>query len=167
MSKAQVIFLKPAILAAVKLVGPYQTTVPKAWSTIFDWMDLTKPDPKPDHGYGLTFDDPRKVSEPDLRYVAGVVVPSHWESCPTNKVAGQRFDGGTFLRTRIVGPYTNVGRMISSLRDQWIPKNGLVFDQKQPVLTIYRSDTRYVAPEDHVADVCLPVFADRRSEPRE
>lgn len=167
MSKAQVIFLKPAILAAVQHIGPYHDTVPKAWAEIFDWIDHTKPNPAPDHGYGLTYDDPRKVPESELRYVAGVVVPPNWEACPSNKVTGLRFDGGTFLRNRIKGPYTNVGQMISSLRDQWIPKNGLVFDQKKPVLTIYRSDTRQVAPDDCVADVCLPVFADRRNKPRD
>jgi len=166
MSKAQVIFLKPANLAVVQLFGPYSETAQQAWTKIFAWLDHTKPEPKPDHGYGLSFGDPRKVANEKLRYIAGVVVPSNWVACDSNMVSSLRFDGGTFLRTRVIGPYTKIGLSISDLRDKWIPKNGLVLDQNQPVLTIYRSDTRLVAPEDCVADVCLPVFADRRSEPR-
>ena len=166
-SKTQVIFVKPAVLAAVHRIGPYKQTVHKAWGSIFEWLDKTKPDPMPDHAYGLTYDDPRKVPQEQLRYVAGVVMPSNWWSCPTKLVLRTQFDGGTFLRTRVVGPYKEVGKVISTFRDQWIPKHGLVFDRNNPVLTIYRSDTRVVAPDEQVADVCLPVFADRRSEPRD
>ena len=167
MSRAQVIFLKPAVLAAATLTGPYKETVPKAWNIIFNLMDQGKIDPLPDHGYGLTFDDPRKVAQSDLRYAAGVVVPANWNSCDTNTVTPLPFVGGTFLRTRVTGPYSNTGQVISKIRDQWIPKNGLVFDRAQPVLTIYRSDVRHVAPEEQIADVCLPVFADRRRKPRD
>lgn len=167
MAKTQVIFLKPANLAAVQVIGPYGETAPKAWANIFKWLDYSKPDPKPDHGYGLTFGDPRKVADKELRYIAGVVAPSNWVSCESNLVSGWRFDGGTFLRTRVVGPYSDIGKVISGLRDKWIPKNGLVLNRKQPILTIYRSDTRTVEPAECVADVCLPVFADRRNEPRD
>lgn len=166
MSKAQVIFLKPANLAVVQMIGPYSETAQQAWAKVFTWLDHSKPDPKPDHGYGLSFGDPRKVAHDKLRYIAGVVVPSNWVSCESNMVSSLRFDGGTFLRTRVVGPYTKIGQSISELRDKWIAENGLVLDQKHPVLTIYRSDTRVVAADQCVAEVCLPVFADRRSEPR-
>lgn len=165
--KTQVIFLKPAIFAAVQATGPYSETVAKSWGKIFDWLDDTKPDPMPDRGFGLTFDDPRTVAASDLRYAAGVTMPSNWSAPETGDIGPLKFGGGSFLRTRVVGPYTNTGKVISALRDQWIPKNGLVLDRCQPVLTIYLSDTRYVDPDDQVADVCLPVFADRRSKPRD
>lgn len=155
------------MLAVVQVLGRYSQTAPKAWAQLFEWLDKTKPEPQPDHGYGLSIGDPRKVAENELCYVAGVVVPPNWTQCETNLVTGMRFDGGTFLRHRLVGPYTEVGSTISRLRDQWIPKNGLVLDQKQPVLTVYRSNSNEVPPAEQIADICLPVFADRRKEPRE
>lgn len=166
-ARAQVIFMKPAVLLAVQMIGPYSEAVPKAWTTIFGWMDREKPDPMPTVGYGFTYDDPRRVAAEDLRYVASVIAPSRWNHNSTSEVSPLSFEGGTFLRSTVVGPYDQIGQSISSMRDQWIPKNGLVLDQNKPILTIYRSDPRVIEPQEQVADVCLPVFADRRHKPRD
>ena len=167
MPKTRVIFIKPIALAAVHIVGPYKDTVPKAWKKIFDWLDTSQNHAHPEQGYGMTLDDPRAVPADQLRYVASVPVPARWKEQDSEVVSRLNFDGGTFARITNHGPYDQIGQVISRFRDEWVPSNGLVFDRTQPLLTVYKSDTRKVAPADQVADICLPVFADRRSKPRD
>lgn len=166
-TRPQVVFLKPVVLAAVRVTGPYSDTVHEAWRRVFAWMDHAALDPKPDAGYGLSYDNAKQVPAQDLRYAACVVMPNSWPGSGQDGIARMLFEGGTFLRSRVVGPYSKIGPVISELRDQFVSKNGLVFNRNKPVLTIYRNDTRRVSPDEQIADVCLPVFADRRMKPRD
>lgn len=166
-SRPQVVFLKPVVLAAIHQTGPYGETVPEAWRGIFRWLDASNLALKPDKGYGLSYDNPNHVPAQDLRYAACVVMPNTWDGSGQEGIARMLFEGGTFLKRRIVGPYTKIGPVISELRDKFVAKHGLVFDRQKPVLTIHRNDPRDVAPDEQITDVCLPVFADRRMEPRD
>lgn len=164
--KARVVFLKPRTLAAVQVHGPYAESAPKAWHAMFEWLEQTKPTPTPIRGFGFFYNDPREVKAEKLRYRAAVEIPENWDECNNGILSPMRFDGGTFLRSKVVGPYTETGKVISNLRDQWVPKNGLVLDQAQPILAIFHSDARHVAPAEQITEMCLPVFADRRKEQR-
>lgn len=165
-SRAQVIYSKPLMLAAVQTKGPYSRSADEAWKQIFNWLDKLKPDPFPSVGYSLYYHDPRLVKESELRYAAGIPAPRNWQASRNDGVFPLQFAGGTFMKRTVVGPYTNLGRVMSELRNQWIPENGLVLDQSQPAVSIHHSDQRFVDPAKQTADVCLPVFADRRSKPR-
>lgn len=157
MQKGKVVYLKPIWLAAVHGYGPYGETVPVAWNKIFDWLDSGTHFEMPDKGYGLTYDDPRTVAPENLRYVAGVEVPSSWRPPEGSPVSRVSFQGGTYTIVPHNGPYSEVGDVISNYRNEWVPRLGLCLDPARPLLAIYRSDIRYVKPDDQVADICLPI----------
>lgn len=165
--RAQVVFLKPVMLVSVQVQGPYAETISKAWEELHTYIDTGDLGAQPNRGYGIFYHDPRIVKDEELRYAAGVPMPTNWRPTKQPGIFAMQFEGGTFLRTTFVGPYENLNLAITKLRENWIPQHGLVLDQKKPVVTIYRSDKRTVAPEKQVGEVCLPVFADRRRKPRD
>ena len=112
----------------------------------------------PGRGIGLTYDDPRSVPAKDLRYLAGVAVPDTWRPCDKNLVARHFFNGGAYALRRHQGPYSEVDSLISRNREGWEPHHGLEFDESRPIVTLYWSDIRSVAPADQIADICLPVL---------
>lgn len=159
-------FIKPRQLASIKRIGSYQDTAPDAWRAMFDWLDGFDPEDMPTEGYGLNYDDPRTQTDGQLRYAAAVEVPKHWEPEENSVVESLFFEGGVYAISPHFGCYKTVGEAISKLRDGGVPKIGLVLDRNRPVLTRYKSDPRKVSSQDQKAEICLPVFADRRSKDR-
>ncbi len=159
-------FIKPMALAAVKQVGSYSVSTSKAWDKMFSWLDQEDYLETAAQGFGLFHDDPRTTPKNELQYSAAVQVPKSWEPTNSNDVDAMRFDGGVYVVTNHVGPYLKLGHVVSTLRDTWMPQHGLVFDKARAVLIIYKSDVRYVSEPEQRAEVCIPVFADRRSNPR-
>lgn len=153
-------FMKPTWLAGVQCYGPYQETVPGAWKTVLDWLDSGAHYEMPDRGFGLMHSDPRIVAPEQLHYQAGVEVTPQWKPAESSPVSRMEFRGGTYTILRLNGPYSALGEFISNYRDTWVPRLGLCLDSARPALAIYHSNIRKVAPEDQVADVCLPVTAD-------
>lgn len=138
--------------------GSYHDTVPVAWQTMLRWLDSGEHYEMPDRGFGLTYDDPRTVAPERLRYVAGVEVTAEWRPKEGSPVSRVRFNGGSYTIVQHRGSYSEVGAIISSYRDKWVPRLGLCLDQTRPLLAIYHSDIRHVEPEDQIADICLPVM---------
>jgi len=166
MNQARVIYLKPSELAAVTLRGAYKDTVAHAWDQLFSWLEHGAHHEKPGRGYGLAYDDPRQVPADVCRYSAGVHVPKNWQMGDFAFVSRQTFAGGAYLFYRNRGYYSEMGSIISALRDFWVPKNGLCFDPSRPVATFYHDDPRFTRPEERVADLCIPVLGERRAKPR-
>jgi len=166
MVEIRIKFFKPKLMAAIKKTGTYKDIAPLAWQEMLGWLDNLSPEDMPDEGFGLNYDDPRAQKTGQLRYAAAVQVPKSWE--PNNKSSAEMllFEGGVYAVKGYVGSYQNLGPSISKFRDEWVPNRGLVLDQDRPVLTRFKSDPRRVCDNEQRADICLPVFADRRSEER-
>lgn len=166
MGSVELIYLSSTNLASVELVGPYCDTVPRAWGQLFDWLTRSQNHEKPGRGYGLAFDDPRAVPAAACRYMAGVVIPAGWKACDKNIVNQYRFSGGAYAWRQHRGDYGHMGGVVSSVREDWLPANGLMLDAARPVVTIYYDDPRLVPGEHQFADICVPVQQDRRIKPR-
>lgn len=166
MKQARVIYLEPTELAAVTACGAYQHTVADAWNQLFTWLAHGGHHEKPGRGYGLAYDDPRRVAAEQCRYCAGVRVPRSWQRGDSAFVTRQRFAGGPYLFYRNRGYYSEMGSIISVLRDFWVPKSGLCFDPSRPIATFYHDDPHSTRPEERVADLCIPVLGERRATQR-
>lgn len=166
MMDARISFLRPATLAVVTVCGPYAVSGPKAWAGMFEWLDRSMHHKTTGRGYGMMYGDPRQVAENDLKYIAAVEVPETWLQCDSKLISLQKFEGGAYASLRCVGPYDDVAHRIAEFRDGWVPNNRLFLDKSKPILTLFFSDPRHVAPRNQIAHLCLPIIPDRRAHDR-
>lgn len=164
---AKVRFLPPVKLAFVSVRGPYSRSVGEAWSHMFDWLEKRGHMESPGTGYGLAHDDPQTTLSSKIRYDAGVPIPATWRDGDEEFAHLRTFKGGSYTVQRYVGPYTNIGGMVSATRRELLPRTGLVLDKSRPLLCIYYSDPRLIGPAEQQTDVCLPVMTERRAKPRD
>lgn len=166
MVETSVKFIKPRVLAAIRRVGSYQDVAPGAWQDMLAWLDSFSSEDMPPEGFGFNYDDPRAQKGSQLRYAAAIEAPNSWEPNGNSPAEVLLFEGGVYAIKNYVGPYSDLGPSISKLRDEWLPNKGLVLDRDRAVLTRYKSDPRKVREEERKAEICLPVFAERRSQDR-
>ncbi len=160
-------FIPPMRLAYLRAHGPYTQSVSEAWRHMFAWLDSRGHIASTGRGYGLAHDDPKKTLSSRIRYDAGVQIPPTWDEIDETLVHVKTFSGGSYTMQHYVCPYDQIGRIISQTRRDVLPRNGLALDPSRPILCIHHSDPRFVAPEQHKTDVCLPVMMERRSVARD
>ncbi len=129
-----------------------------AWGVMLDWLDKRGHEAIGHVGYGMALDDPRITSNDDLRYDACVRVPTTWSALDNKYVQLKLFDGGAYLKTRHIGSYGALGRVVSKARDELVPRQGLTHDLSRAVLTMNYSYPDETLPAEQVADVCIPVI---------
>lgn len=166
-SDARVRFIPPVKLAFMSVRGPYSRSVGEAWTQMFDWLDKRGHMKSPGIGYGLAHDDPQTTLSSKIRYDAGVPIPTTWTEDDGTFAQIRTFRGGSYTVQRYVGAYEAIGKMISQIRREVLPRSGLVLDKTRPLLCIYYSDPRHFGPGEQETDVCLPVITDRRAKPRD
>lgn len=160
-------FIPPMKLAFLRANGPYTQSVGEAWRQMFAWLDSRGHIASTGRGYGLAHDDPKITLSSRIRYDAGVLIPPTWEAIDETLVHVKTFSGGSYTTQHYVCPYDQIGRIVSQTRRDALPRSGLVLDPSRPILCIHHSDPRFVSPDQHKTDVCLPVMMERRSVARE
>jgi DNA gyrase inhibitor GyrI len=160
------VFISPCQLAYVRMTGPYPEAAAAAWKRLLEWMDVRGHEAIDHVGFGLAIDDPRNTAADQLRYDAGVKVPVTWNSADAEYVSLRNFSGGAYFKKRHVGPYAELGTVVSETRDILVPREGLIHDMSRPVLTMNYSYPSLTPPHEQVCDVCIPVLPDRRVQPR-
>lgn len=167
MSAVSVIFIAPRHLAFARMTGPYPVSSAAAWGVILDWLEKRKHEAIGHVGYGMALDDPRTTPADDLRYDACVGTPTTWTAADSNFVQLKFFDGGAYLKTRHIGSYGALGKVVARARDELVPRQGLIHDLNRPVLTMNYSYPDATPPSEQIADVCIPVMPNRRIVDRE
>lgn len=157
-------YLPPVKLASIRGTGLYARSSEIAWSGMFHWLESRGHMLRTGRGYGLMHDDPQTTLMDRMRYDACVRVPETWQACDEWFVKIITFKGGGYAVQRHVGPYSEVGRIVSTVRSHQLPLDGVFLDPNRPVLCIYHSNPRTVAPKLQTADVCLPIAPERRLE---
>lgn len=166
MLTGKVTFLKPAQFAYVRMTGPYPVSSVAAWNVMLDWLAKNGHTPIGQVGYGMALDDPRIVPADELRYDACVIKPTTWTLDDSDTVALKEFDGGAYLQVRHVGSYRELGLVVSEVRDAVVPRQGLVQDKSRSLITMNYSHPAETAPDQQIADICIPVMPDRRQKER-
>ncbi|MFM1816604.1 MAG: hypothetical protein RLZ98_3299 [Pseudomonadota bacterium] len=124
---------------------------------MFEWLERRGFRDEVKVGYGLAHDDPRTIEADKCRYDACVELSRDAIASVGGEIRSQNLSGGAFVRSRVTGCYSNIAKTLSTIRDEWMPSQGLSVDAKRPVIAIYLSDPRFVVPEERKADICLPV----------
>lgn len=159
------VYLRPLNVAFIRVEGPYAEAAPDAWQRVFAWLDRSGHRRSSGCGYGLMLDDPMTTAREKCRYDACIEMLVDYQDCISREFGFRRLPGGAYARRRQVGPPEGgVTRLVSTLRDDWAPENGLVIDAKRPVIEIYLDDPATTPLEKRRIDVCLPVSASARSD---
>lgn len=139
--------------------GAYGEAASRAWAVMLAWLDARGLTMRLPCGYGLAFDNPRRVASRECRYDACVELPNTFIQQATDGVGFQTLPGGAFARVRHVGPYDGIRQSVLAVRDVWLADQQphLIVDRRRPFLFSYLDDPRTVAPDERRCDVCLPV----------
>lgn len=155
--KTGFVYLRPLNVAAVRAKGPYASSAAEAWKTMFAWLHESGAIREVGTGYGLLLDDPRVVQPVNCRYEACVEVTDEYRSRVPESFAFRRLPGGAYARQRHVGGVKGLAQTISALRNEWVPTQGLIIDNRRPLIEIFLDHPDLVALEKQRVDICMPV----------
>lgn len=153
------VYLRPLNVAAVRAKGPYAQSAAKAWGEMFDWLKHSGLIRQIGTGYGLLLDDPRAVAPANCRYEACVELVEEARRGLPESFSVRRLPGGAYARQRHTGGIVGLSHTISTMRNEWVPGQGVVIDSRRPVIEIYLDNPDVVAIEKQRIDVCMPVTA--------
>jgi len=157
------VYLRPLNVAVARSTGPYAVSASAAWQEMFAWLNAKGLMRDVTTGYGLLLDDPRRAEPAKCRYEACVELTDdiRWQLPETFAV--RRLPGGAYARRRHVGGVVGLSHTIASMRNDWIPTQGLVVDTRRPVIEIYIDNPTRVPVEKQRIDICVPVTASATS----
>ncbi len=153
------VYLRPLNVAYVRVNGLYATSAKDAWERMFAWLNESGMIRSVGTGYGLLLDDPRVVDAVKCRYDACVELIDDYGRKLPDEFGIRRLPGGAYARNRHKTGNVGLGKVISSLRDNWAPARGLAVDPRRPVIEIYLDNPQLVGEDKCRVDVCLPVLA--------
>lgn len=162
--KLSYVYLRSSQLICFRAFGPYEVSSLSAWQQMCDWLDRNCLRGTVKRGFGMAHDDPRMTPPDRCRYDACIDLP---ELLPASAWAGllpQQLPGGAYARCRHVGPHTQIGGVVSNIRQNWSDSVGITLAVGRPLVEIYLDDPKFTAPERLRTDICLPVaFTDDRA----
>lgn len=157
------VFLRPQRLIYVRAEGPYETSVPRAWSELLGWIDRNDFSSLVSSWYGLARDNPLTAGREKCRYDACVPVDPMFEERALRELALNMLPGGPYARHKLKSDPDAVISAVQSVFGTFSAEDGMQFDPQRPVVTIYLGDPRGEAGKGLRADVCVPVEAQRAS----
>jgi len=140
-------------LAAVPHVGAYWQ-IGKAFVELTERADALGLRSRPDaYTVAVFYDDPDMVAEPDLRSVAGVMVPPDADIGDLEETA---LPGGRFLRAEFIGDYVGLPEAWRAMYSTYIPDGG--YELRDGVcFEVYVTEHGQVPPEEMRTDLYVPI----------
>ncbi len=159
--KNGLVYLRPTRLTYVRVVGPYETSIPQAWTQMLQWLEKNGLNAAVGRGYGLARDNPAVVSPERCRYDACIQVSPAFEDRAGRELGLITLPAGPYTRLRQAGGYGKIHAVVTNLHTTFEPPADLRLDDRRPVVTIYLDNPRGMNPADLRADVCVPVAASK------
>ena len=161
------VYLRPTRLVYLRATGPYETSIPDAWSRLLAWHERCGLGMPAGRGYGLARDNPERVGAEKCRYDACIETNPLIEERALRELGLITLPGGSYTRMRQVSCYDNLRNVVSRLHTGFVAPQKLKFDDRRPIVTIYLDDPRCTGDAKLRADVCVPVTAQRTSRDQE
>lgn len=140
-------------VAAVREVGPYNTSAPQAWSQLSLWIAKNGMLSRHSIFLGLRH-DPTTTPDDQVRYDAAVSVS---EEIDSSGVARELIvPGGEFAMYTHQGSYETINDAWNKLYWEWLPSSGRT-PADQPNIEIYLSDTNFSADKEIMTKLLLPL----------
>ena len=151
------VYLRPSRLVYVRATGPYENSVLRAWERLLGWLDKHGLQSPIGRGYGMMRDNPNVTAPENCRYDACVDLHPFFEERAIRELSAQTLPGGAYVRMRKTGAYEALREDILGFYKGFEAANGLRFDQRRPLITIYLDEPRRFRADDLRADICVPV----------
>ena len=155
------VYLRPTRLVYLRLTGPYETTVPEAWSKLYAWYAKCGTGAPAGRAYGLARDNPHRVGADNCRYDACIETSPLIDERALRELGLITLPGGPYARSRHVASYDLLRTSLADLRDVYSAPRDLKVDDRRPIVTIYLDDPRRMDDPLVRADVCVPISAAR------
>lgn len=156
---AGIVYLRPARLVFSRATGPYETTIPHAWSKLQDWISRTGVSTPNARCYGLLRDNPALVSAENCRFDACMEIDVHYEERAIRDLGMITLPGGSYVRQREKGSEAALKSRLMSIHAECKIPGGLFIDNNRPIVTLYLNNPLRSKSGDVRADVCIPVTA--------
>lgn len=157
------VHLRQQRLVYVRAIGPYETSIPKAWSELLGWIEKNGFGSLVSGWYGLARDNPQTVGREQCRYDACVPVDPMFEERALRELGLTSLPAGPYARQKLTSDSAAINATMQSLFSTFSADDGVQFDAKRPLVTIYLRDPRNGGPKGLRADVCVPVVSLRES----
>jgi AraC family transcriptional regulator len=157
------VYLRPTRLVYLRATGPYETSIPDAWSRLLAWHDKYGLGMPAGRGYGLARDNPERVGPEKCRYDACIEATPLIEERALRELGLITLPGGSYSRMRQATDYNCLRSIVSSLHTGFVVPQELKLDERRPIVTIYLDDPRRTDDAKLRADVCVQVTAQRTS----
>ncbi|MBK9079013.1 MAG: GyrI-like domain-containing protein [Hyphomicrobium sp.] len=161
------VYLRPTRLVYLRATGPYETSIPDAWSRLLAWHDKCGLGSPAGRGYGLARDNPERVGHDKCRYDACIEANPLIEERALRELGLITLPGGSYTRMRQATSYDSLRAIVSGLHAEFEAPRDLKLDERRPIVTIYLDDPRRTDDAKLRADVCVPVAAQRSSRDQE
>jgi AraC family transcriptional regulator len=155
--KNGLVYLRPTQLAYVRVVGPYDQSIPEAWDKLLGWIDKNGLNSPIGRGYGLARDNPARVAADKCRYDACIQVMPAFEEKAMREIGVITLPPGPYTRRRQSGCYSELHNQIPTMHQSIKMPTGLRLDDNRPLVTIFLDDPHLRDVKDLRADICLPV----------
>lgn len=149
------VYLRPLRVACVRAVGPYETSVPQAWTAMETWLAGQGLLAARGSRYGLLRDNPNNVADAACRYDACVALEPNIDERFARDIDIMTLPGGPYARLRHVGSADALIQSAGNVYSSFTPQAGLQIDERRPLVTIYLGQARDQSALR--ADVCVPL----------
>lgn len=151
-------YVRPLSVLYARALGPYDQSTPKAWATMAAWLDQHSARRLVKRAYGFFRDNPRTTSSELLRYDACIGLVGDLDADPAAGIERQILPGGAYAVHTHVGPYDQMGHIMSKLHTSLVQKRGLSVDYDRSFMSIYLNDPALTREIHRRTELCIPVL---------
>jgi AraC family transcriptional regulator len=151
-------YIRPLTVLYARAMGPYETSTPRAWSVMADWLERNNARRLVKRGYGFIRDNPRTTAADLLRYDACVGLVGDLDADPAAGIGRQILPGGAYAVHTHVGSYDDMGGVFSKLHTSLVQKRGLSVDYDRSFMAIYLNDPTLTREVHRRTELCVPVI---------
>jgi AraC family transcriptional regulator len=151
-------YVRPLSVLYARALGPYDQSTPKAWATMAAWLDQHDARRLVKRAYGFIRDNPRTTPAELLRYDACIGLVGDLDADPAAGIGRQILPGGAYAVHTHVGPYDQMGDIMSKLHTSLVQKRGLSVDYDRSFMTIYLNDPALTREMHRRTELCIPVL---------
>ncbi|MNL11586.1 DNA gyrase inhibitor [compost metagenome] len=137
----------------VRALGKYTETAPGAWQVLISLLTKNNLYPMATEFLGVSYDDPKAVSETSLRYDAAIAVGDGVKA-PAGLELGV-LEGGKYAVFMVVGPYDQIWSAFDEIFKSWGAENASQL-RAAPCLEVYLDDPNSTPLETQRCEVWIP-----------
>lgn len=153
---------QPAPVASFCTRGPYQLSAPLAWEKMRNFVRDRDLREQVTRAIGFYMDDPTDVAADQIRYTACIDLGANPPYDRAQNVVQDIFPGGVYASVKFEGDTSDVGKVLSRIKNEWLPKQAVSLDINRPFLEIYDTSNSMSYHGYLSAELGIPVLTGPR-----